>query len=216
MSETLVHLISTQGYWVVAAIVGLESMGIPLPGETVLVTAGIYAGTTHRLNIALVIGAAAFGAIVGDNLGFWIGRRFGYGLVLRYAPLLRLTTGRIKLGQYLFQSHGGKVVFFGRFIAILRTLSALLAGINWMPWWRFLCFNMAGGVVWATAFGWSSYVLGQQIEQIRGPVSMIGIGLACFAAVVGIWFVRRHETELEAKAERALPGPVQPIRRWSG
>jgi membrane protein DedA with SNARE-associated domain len=213
MSETLVNLISTHGYWVVAAIVGLESMGIPLPGETTLVTAGIYAGTTHRLNIALVIGAAAIGAIVGDNLGFWIGRRFGYQLVLRYAPFLRLTTRRIKLGQYLFQSHGGKVVFFGRFIAVLRTLSALLAGINWMPWWRFLFFNTAGGIVWATAFGLSSYVLGQQIEKIRGPVSIIGVGLGCTAAVVGVWFVRRHETELEARAERALPGPVRPVRR---
>jgi membrane protein DedA with SNARE-associated domain len=213
MSETLITLISTQGYWVVAAIVGLESMGIPLPGETTLVTAGIYAGTTHRLNIAFVIGAAAVGAIVGDNLGFWIGRRFGYRLVLRYAPFLRLTTRRIKLGQYLFQSHGGKVVFFGRFIAILRTLAALLAGINWMPWWRFLLFNMAGGIVWATAFGLSSYVLGEEIEEIRGPVSMVGVVLACVAAVAGFWFVRRHETELEEKAERALPGPVRTVPR---
>jgi membrane protein DedA with SNARE-associated domain len=213
MSETLVTLISTQGYWVVAAIVGLESMGMPLPGETALVTAAIYAGTTHRLNIAFVIGAAAVGAIVGDNLGFWIGRRFGYRLVLRYAPFLRLTTRRIKLGQYLFQCHGGKVVFFGRFIAVLRTLAALLAGINWMPWWRFLFFNMVGGIVWATAFGLSSYVLGQQVEEIRGPMSMIGVGLACAAGVVGFWFARRHETELEAKAERALPGPVRSVPR---
>lgn len=213
MSETLITLISTQGYWVVAAIVGLESMGIPLPGETMLVTAGIYAGTTHRLNIAFVIGAAAVGAIVGDNLGFWIGRRFGYRLVLRYAPFLRLTTRRIKIGHYLFQSHGGKVVFFGRFLAILRTLAALLAGINWMPWWRFLLFNMAGGIVWATAFGLSSYLLGEQIEEIRGPVSMAGVVLACVAAVAGFWFVRRHETELEEKAERALPGPVPTVPR---
>jgi membrane protein DedA with SNARE-associated domain len=188
-------------------------MGIPLPGETTLVTAGIYAGTTHRLNIALVIGAAAVGAIAGDNLGFWIGRTFGYRLLLRYAPFLRLSTPRIKLGQYLFQSHGGKVVFFGRFIAVLRTLSALLAGVNWMPWWRFLFFNMAGGIVWATAFGLSSYVLGQQIEKIRGPVSMISVALGCMATVVGLWFVRRYETELEAKAERALPGPVRPVLR---
>jgi len=213
MSETLVDLIATHGYWVVAAIVGLESMGLPLPGETTLVTAGIYAGTTHRLNIAFVIGAAAVGAVVGDNLGFWIGRRFGYRLVLRYAPFLHLSTGRIKLGQYLFQSHGGKVVFFGRFIAVLRTLSALLAGINWMSWWRFLFFNMAGGVVWASAFGLLSYGLGKQFEQIRGPMPAIGVGLACAAAAAGLWFARRHESELEAKAERAFPGPVPPVPR---
>ena len=212
MSDTLVNLISTNGYWVVAVIVGIESMGVPLPGETTLVTAAIYAGTTHRLNIGFVIGAAAVGAIVGDNLGFWIGRRFGYRLVLRYAPFLRLSTPRIKLGQYLFQTHGGKVVFFGRFIAVLRTLAALLAGINWMPWWRFLFFNMAGGIVWAAAFGLSSYRLGEQIEKIRGPMSTIVVALACVAAVSGFWFVRRHESELEAKAERALPGPVRPPR----
>ena len=209
MFNSLADVISTQGYWGVAAIVGLESMGIPLPGETALVTAGIYAGTTHRLDIAFVIGAAAVGAIVGDNVGFWIGRRFGYRLILRYAAFLRLTTGRLKLGQYLFQSHGGKVVFFGRFMAVLRTLSALLAGINWMPWWRFLAFNAAGGIVWSTVFGLSAYILGEQVQAIRGPMSMIGVGLGCAAALGGVWFARRHEAELAAKAEGALPGLFQ-------
>jgi membrane protein DedA with SNARE-associated domain len=212
MSDVLATLISTHGYWAVAVIVGLESMGIPLPGETMLVTAGFYAGTTHRLSIGLVIGAAAVGAIVGDSLGFWIGRTFGYPLVLRHAPLLRLSTGRIKLGQYLFQSHGGKVVFFGRFVAILRTMSALFAGISGMRWWRFLCFNMAGGILWANVFGWSSYVFGRQVEQIRGPISIIGVSLGCAGAVAGLWFVRRHEAELEAKAELALPGPIEAMR----
>ena len=130
----------------VAFVIGLESMGLPVPGETTLVTAGIYAGTTGRLNIALVVAAASTGAILGDNLGYWIGHRFGYRLLLRYGRLLRLTPARIKLGQYLFHRHGGTVVFFGRFMALLRTLSALTAGINWMPWWRFLFFNAAGGI----------------------------------------------------------------------
>jgi membrane protein DedA with SNARE-associated domain len=209
MSETLTGLIATHGYWLVATVVGLESMGIPLPGETMLVTAAIYAGSTHRLQIAAVVAAAAAGAIAGDNLGFWIGRRFGYRLVLRYGPLLRLHPARIKVGQYLFQRHGGKVVFFGRFVAVLRTLAALLAGVNLMSWWRFLLFNMAGGVLWAALFGWSAFVVGREIEKVRGPMSIIGIVLGCLAAAAGLWFVRRHETELEAKAERALPGPVQ-------
>ena len=205
MTETLTNLIATHGYWAVAVVVGLESMGFPLPGETTLVTAAIYAGSTHHLRIALVVGAAAVGAIVGDNLGFWIGRTYGYPLVRRFGPLIRLTAQRLKIGQYLFQSYGGQVVFFGRFIAVLRTLSALLAGINRMPWWRFLFFNMAGGIVWATAFGLSAYLLGVQIEHIRGPLSILGIGAGCVAALGGIWFARRHEAELEAKAERALP-----------
>src|SRR5262249_32302008 len=120
MSETLNHLILAHGYWVVAAVVALESMGIPLPGETTLVTAGIYAGTTHHLNIAFVITAATIGAIAGDNLGFWVGRRFGYNFAVRHSRVLHLTTTRLKIARYLFQRHGGKVVFFGRFFSGLE------------------------------------------------------------------------------------------------
>src|SRR5689334_19326894 len=123
-------------------------MGLPVPGETTLVTAAIYAATTGRLNIWLVIAAAATGAIVGDSVGFWIGRAFGHRLLLKYGSLLRLTPRRIKLGQYLFQRHGGKVVFFGRFLALLRALAALMAGINYMDWRRFLLFNVTGGIAW--------------------------------------------------------------------
>jgi membrane protein DedA with SNARE-associated domain len=204
---TLAHLISTHGYGVVGAIVALESMGLPMPGETALISAAIYAGTTHDLDIALVIGAAAIGAIVGDNLGFWIGRRFGYRLLVRYGRVLRLTPQRLKLGQYLFHRHGGKVVFFGRFIALLRTLSAIIAGVNWMPRWRFLCFNAAGGIAWAATVGLAAYMLGERVEGIRGPLAIAGIALATAATFVGIWFVRRHEAELAIAAERALPGP---------
>src|SRR6476660_2100096 len=106
------ELISTHGYWIVATVVGLESMGIPLPGETTLVTAAIYAGTTHDLNIGLVIVVAAAAAIAGDNVGFWIGRRFGYAVVQRYRGVLRATPQRVKVSRYLFLRHGGKVVFF--------------------------------------------------------------------------------------------------------
>jgi membrane protein DedA with SNARE-associated domain len=204
------ELIATHGYWVVAAIVALESMGIPAPGETALVTAAIYAGTTHRLSIALVIAAAALGAIVGDNVGYVAGRQFGYRLLLRYGPRLKLGPPRIKLGQYLFARHGGKVVFFGRFVAVLRAVAALLAGINCMPWKRFLFFNAAGGVVWAAVFGLGGYVFGQQIERVKRPFAIVGVGLAIAATVAFGWFVRRHEAALQAEADRMLPGPLSP------
>ena len=210
IAARIAELIATHGYWVVAAIVALESMGIPAPGETVLVTAAIYAGTTHQLSIILVILAAATGAIVGDNVGYLAGRRFGYSLLLRYGPLLKLSQPRIKLGQFLFARHGGKVVFFGRFIAVLRALAALLAGINCMPWRRFLFFNAAGGIVWAAAFGVGGYVFGKEIERVKGPVAVGGVALAVAAAVASAWFVRRHEAALQAAAERALPGPLRP------
>jgi membrane protein DedA with SNARE-associated domain len=209
MSDTVAQLVSAHGYWVVAAFVALESMGIPVPGETALVTAGIYAGTTHRMNIAFVIGAAAMGAIVGDNVGFWIGRRFGHGLLVRYGPRLRISTGDIKLGQYLFMRHGGKVVFFGRFIAVLRTLAALLAGINSMPWASFLFFNATGGVVWSGVFGVGSYMLGTQIERVRGTAAVAGLILAGAGAIAAFLFVRRRQATLMAEAERAFPGPIR-------
>ena len=126
--ETLQQLISAHGYWAIALIVGLESMGIPLPGETMLVLAAIYAAGDPTMNIWLVIGAAAIGSIIGDNAGYWIGHRYAYAAVLRYGRRVGLSEPRIKVGQYLFRKHGGKVVFFGRF-ALLR-LPGLLANVN--------------------------------------------------------------------------------------
>src|SRR3954464_5687956 len=131
-------LIATYGYWLILLTVGLESMGVPLPGETTLVAGAVYAGTTGRLDIELVLAAAAAGAVVGDNLGYWLGRRLGFPLMLRHGPRVGLTESRMKLGQYLFLRHGGKIVFFGRFVALLRTFAALLAGINHMAWPQFL------------------------------------------------------------------------------
>jgi membrane protein DedA with SNARE-associated domain len=198
----LTQLIAVHGYTLVAVIVALESMGLPVPGETTLVTAAIYAGTTHQLNITLIIAAAIVGAIAGDNLGYAVGRQWGYRLLVRYSRLLRMNPRRITLGQFLFARHGGKVVFFGRFIALLRALAAVLAGINRMPWRRFLFFNASGAVVWVTSYGLAGYVLGEQIERVRGPLAIFGAIVAVTAAIVFFRFVRRHETALEDEAER--------------
>ena len=143
--EALQNLVSTHGYWVIALVVGLESMGIPLPGETILVLAAIYAAADPTLNIWLVIVAACVGSIMGDNLGYWVGKRYAYVLLLRYGRHIGMTPARIKLGQYLFREHGGLVVFLGRFVALLRILAAFLAGVNRMRWRNFLVANAAGG-----------------------------------------------------------------------
>lgn len=211
--EHLRHLISAYGYWSVAAIVALESMGLPLPGETVLVVAALYAATHHDTSIAGVIASATAGAIVGDNLGYWLGREFGYRLLLRYGAYIGLSHERIKLGQFLFLRHGGKVVFFGRFIPILRILAGILAGMNRMPWRRFLLANAAGALLWSVVLGTSAYAFGRALLRVTGPLAiglfLIGVGLLCAAGL----FVRAHEAELKAQAERALPGPLQPVRR---
>src|SRR5690348_14818315 len=147
------HLLSTYGLWVLFAGVMLESMGVPVPGETTLISAALYAGATGALGVAPVVLVASVAAIVGDNIGYGIGRTVGLRLLVRYGRYIRLDEERLRVGQYLFLRHGGKIVFFGRFIALLRTFAALLAGANRMRWSRFLAMNALGGVCWATLFG---------------------------------------------------------------
>ena len=207
--STLTNAISTYGAWIVGTAVAVESMGIPFPGETMLVTAAVYAGTTGELNVTHVILAAIIGAIAGDNAGFWIGRTVGFRWVVRYQSRLRLTTRRLKLGQYLFLRHGGKVVFFGRFVAVLRALAAVLAGLNCMNWWRFLFFNALGGIVWAGAYGLGAYAFGETLANALSRIGLV-LGIAAAAAVVAALIIaRRFERRLEDTAERALPGPLQ-------
>jgi membrane protein DedA with SNARE-associated domain len=212
-TDHLPQLISAYGYWAVGGIVALESMGLPLPGEASLIGAAVYAGTTQRLDIGLVIAAAAAGAILGDNIGYWIGREIGYPLLLRYGRYVRLTEARIKLGQYLFREHGGKIVFFGRFIALLRALAAVLAGANHMDWPRFLICNAAGGIAWAALFGGGAYYFGQALEELAKPVAFGLAAVAVIAVGIMLTVVRRREAELEQVAERALPGPLRPLHR---
>ncbi len=215
-TSELTHFLTAYGYWAVLFFVAIESMGVPFPGETMLLVAAIYAGTTHRLSLPLVIVAAASGAILGDNLGFWIGREGGYHLLRRYGHYLHLDERKVKLGQYLFRKYGGKVVFFGRFIAILRTWVAFLAGTNRMPWVPFLFYNAMGGIIWATLNGLGGYLLGENIHRVTGPIGTITFVLGLFITIAFLVFVRHNEQRLEEEAEHALPGPLdepQPVRR---
>jgi membrane protein DedA with SNARE-associated domain len=201
-------LLGRFGYGAVFAFVGIESLGIPVPGETMLVAAALYAGATHQLSIVVIIVVAAAGAIIGDNIGFWIGHWGGYRLLIRYGRYIRLHEGRVKLARYLFQRHGGKVVFFGRFISVLRTYAAFLAGTARMAWPPFLVFNAAGGIVWATAWGVGAYLAGDRIKSLSTPVD-IALGGVAVLVIVGLLAVfRRKEKALTAEAELALPGPL--------
>lgn len=199
----LINLLATYGYLAVLLLVALESMGIPLPGETMLITAAMYAGTTHHLQVAFIIGAAATGAILGDNLRYLIGREGGYRLLHRYGKYVRLNERKLKVGEYLFRRHGGKVVFFGRFIALLRIWAAFLAGTNRMPWQRFLLFNAAGGFLWASAYGILGYTLGHTMAGFGRTVAMTGIGAAALVAVGISFLVRRKEHQLAEEAEQS-------------
>ncbi len=202
------HFLESYGYLAVLVFVAIESTGIPFPGETMLIIAAIYAGTTHHLSIPFIIASAALGAILGDNLGFWVGREGGYRLLRRYGRYVHLDERKLKLGQYLFQKHGNKVVFFGRFVAVLRAWAAFLAGTNRMRWPSFLLFNALGGIIWATIFGLGGYFLGNKVNQLTGPVATVAIVLAVIILIVFFIFIRRNEKRLEDEAERALPGPL--------
>jgi membrane protein DedA with SNARE-associated domain len=210
---SLHQLMSQYGYGAVGVVVALESMGVPLPGETMLVLSAIYASTHPDLHVAGVIAAAAVGAILGDNVGYWIGREFGYRLLLRYGRYVGLTETRIKLGQYLFLHHGGKVVFFGRFIAVLRVLAAVLAGVNRMEWRSFLIANAAGGVLWSLVYGVGAYSFGTAVFHAAKPLAIVLVVVALIIIILAMRYVRAHEVELERRAEEELPGPLRPPDR---
>jgi membrane protein DedA with SNARE-associated domain len=203
-AETIQHAIEADGLVVLFIVVMLESVGVPLPGETALVTAAVFAGMTHDLGIVSVVALAAAGAIVGDNIGYVIGRLVGLPLLTRYGRYVGLTEARLELGQYLFLAHGGKIVFFGRFFAFLRAFAALLAGTNRMPWPRFLVMNAAGGICWASLFGFAAYFFGEEMKRLAGPVSAVVLAVGLSLVIAGVVFVRRHEAELQARAHKAL------------
>lgn len=200
--------INNYGYEAVFVLVGLESIGVPIPGETALITAALYAATTHHLNIAIIIAAAAAAAIIGDNIGFALGRWGGYRILRRYGRYVRFDERRLKIGLYVFHEHGGKVVFIGRFIAVLRTYAAFLAGTNRMAWPRFLVFNAAGGITWAVAVGLAYYYIGSAVSHVRGPLDII-LGAVAVLVVIGfLVYLHKAEDRYAARAEQAFPGEL--------
>lgn len=209
LSGHLKSWIDSYGYAAVFLLVGLESIGLPLPGETALITAALYAATTHHLDIWAIIAVATAGAIIGDNIGFALGRWGGYRLLRRYGKYIRLDQRRMKIGRYIFQQHGGKVVFIGRFIAVLRTYAAFLAGTNRMSWPRFLFFNAAGGIAWAFTIGLAYYYIGSAIKNIRGPLDIILAVVAVLVVIGFLIYLRRTEERYAARAEAAFPGDLE-------
>ena len=204
LSDALISLIPTYGPWIIFGIVALESAGVPLPGETVLVASALLAATTGQISIVVVVLASAAGAIVGDGIGYMVGRRFGLPLIRRYGRYIRLDENRLLIGRYLFFRYGNVVVFFGRFVAVLRMFAALLAGANSMPAGRFFFFNITGGVCWACLFGFGAYAVGAEIYTISGTLSVISLGLFVATGFALSIFMRRNEVTLRRRAELAL------------
>jgi membrane protein DedA with SNARE-associated domain len=185
-------------------------MGVPLPGETALFAASILA-SKGKLSIEAVIAIAAAAAILGDNVGYMIGRKFGRRLLEAPGPFERHRRAVIAYGQPFFDRHGPKAVFLGRFVSGLRITAAWLAGVNRMRWRDFLFWNATGGVVWASAVGILAYSFGHAAEQAIKTAGLVGlIGAVVLALAVWVYVRRRHkrpivdEGALVAEAEDAL------------
>ena len=176
-------------------LLALESSGLPLPGETALVACGVLA-SQGALSIAWVIVVAILAAILGDNLGYWVARQGGRRLLFRYGVTRASAERYLPRAELFFIRHGGKTVFIGRFFAILRVTAAWAAGLSHMRWWRFLAWNAAGGICWATLVGLASFYLGDAAAKAIGTYSLIGLVVAAVVAGVGFLLFRRLERRI--------------------
>ena len=194
------HFIDHYGLWFLFAIVCLESAGLWLPGETALITAAVLAAR-QNLSIEWVIAVAAAAAIIGDNIGYWLGRKAARPLLHRYARLRRYADRALPPAERFFNRHGGKAVFFARFFGGLRVTGAWMAGITQMSWWRFLFWNAAGGVVWAVGVGLLAYYAGKAAADALaryGVYAAIAGALAVVVVVVIVHVWRRSVVEENA------------------
>jgi membrane protein DedA with SNARE-associated domain len=194
------HLIHAYGLWMLFVLILLESTGLPLPGEAALVSAALYAGATHRFGLVEVIAVAFAGAVAGDTIGYAIGRRIGTRVLSRYGRHVGLTEHRLAIGNYLFRRHGAKIVFFGRFMALLRMLAALLAGANRMKWRQFALANALGGLAWASLFAGAAYYFGDKVRQVERPIAFVLLAIALVLVSIFLFAIKRYERNMTAKA----------------
>jgi membrane protein DedA with SNARE-associated domain len=185
--ETIQEIARQYGYWAVFFGIALESLGIPLPGETITLVGGFLAGS-GELNYWQVLGTASGGAVVGSTIGYWIGKIGGWALLLRAGRIFRITEEQLTEAKTQFSENAGRAVFFGRFVAFLRILASPMAGIAEMPFPQFMLFNIAGGTVWASVMVTLSFFLGRLV-----PLEQLISWMARFAIValllVIAWFV---------------------------
>lgn len=189
------------GYLAVGGLITLEDFGVPVPGETMLIAAAVYAGS-GRLNIVGVGLIAVLAAVVGDNIGYAIGFFGGRALVLRYGKYVLLTGERLEKAEGFFARNGGKVVVVARFIEGLRQANGIIAGIAEMPWPRFLAFNMIGAVLWVGVWASVGYLAGDHIETVYSEITRYSLYLLIALAVVVVALIVRAALR---RRRRAVP-----------
>ena len=190
MPEWLIELFARYGYAVVFVGVFLENAGLPVPGETALL-AGAVLAHAGRLSLPIVVLVAMAGAVLGDNLGFLIGRRGGRALLVRYGPRIGLTPARLEQFDGFFDRHGAKTVFIARFVTGLRVFGAVMAGSSGMPWPVFLFFNATGAVAWAATFGLLGYAVGGSWDTLEAWIGRSSLVLLVVVAVLAAFALRR-------------------------
>lgn len=204
MQAELTQFVAIHGVWLVAAFIALESMGAPLPAEAALIAAGIFAATTHQLDVGWLVATAIPAAILGNLAGFWIGRKFGYSLLKRYGKRIGLNDDRVKIGQWLFVRYGGRFVFIARFLPFLRNMAAVLAGTNAMAQQNFYAASAAAAVAWIMGYGLAAYFLGAALVGMASTAAMI-VGCAAVTMILLTpAVILRYEKQLLKRAEREL------------
>jgi membrane protein DedA with SNARE-associated domain len=190
------HLLLQYGLVLLFAAVAIESAGVPIPGETTLIAAAFLARPEHHhYSLLSVIVVAAAGAIVGDNIGYWLGRELGRGFLQRFGYIRRFSERVLPRAERFFDRHGGKAIFLARFSAGIRVAGAWIAGFARMPWWRFFAWNAAGGIVWASTVGLVSYYFGTAAADAISKYGLIGAAIAVVGILlflVGLHFWRKR------------------------
>ncbi len=187
----LIQLIRTYGYWVVGVSIFLECMGVPFPGETGLILGGVAASLGH-LDLTLVIVVAAFAAVLGDNVGYFIGKKFGRRIIKRLEKFPIFKAEHIEKAEKFYKDHGSKTVFLGRFTAILRTYSALFAGIFDMHYTTFFLYNLSGGVLWSIIFGFVGFIIGNNLPLLGKIITDFNLFFWVIVGAIVVWLVAKH------------------------
>ncbi len=197
------HLVEVAGYPLLFVLVMAESGGVPIPGETALITAAVLA-SRGKLQIEWVIALAAAGAIVGDNIGYEIGRKGGRWILERPGRFHRQRQEVLRIGEPFFERHGPKAVFFGRFVLGLRVWASWLAGATRMHWRSFVMWNALGGICWATGIGLIAYFLGNSAGNAIETFGIYGLFAAVLAVVGGLVLHRRAQARQREALEAQL------------
>ena len=205
MTTALIHMPAHLGYLILFALTGAESAGVPVPGETALITGGVLAHH-GQFHIALVIVIAALGAIIGDNIGYLIGRTGGRALLERPGPFEQHRREVLRRGEPFFATHGPKAVFLARWVLGVRLAAAWLAGINRMHWLTFGFWNALGGIAWATTVGLAAYLLGPAAEHVFKAVGAVGVGVAAAIALAYFGWRRVRARSASTPTPNSAPG----------